>query len=55
MNILMVAPESVPFVKVGGLADAVGALAQALSKKDMTFVLFFLNTMTLNILNRLNN
>ena len=33
MNILMVAPESVPFVKVGGLADAVGALAQALSKK----------------------
>lgn len=29
----MVAPESVPFVKVGGLADAVGALAQALSKK----------------------
>ena len=33
MNILMVAPESVPFVKVGGLADAVGALAQALAKK----------------------
>jgi starch synthase len=33
MNILMVAPESVPFVKVGGLADAVGALTQALSKK----------------------
>jgi len=29
----MVAPESVPFVKVGGLADAVGSLAQALSKK----------------------
>ena len=29
----MVAPESVPYVKVGGLADAVGALAQALSKK----------------------
>jgi glycogen synthase len=28
MNILMVAPESVPFVKVGGLADAVGSLAQ---------------------------
>ena len=33
MNILMVAPESVPFVKVGGLADAVGSLAQALSNK----------------------
>jgi starch synthase len=33
MKILMVAPESVPFVKVGGLADAVGSLAQALSKK----------------------
>ena len=41
MNILMVAPESVPFVKVGGLADAVGALAQALSKKghDVRIVL----------------
>lgn len=29
----MVAPESVPFIKVGGLADAVGALSQALSQK----------------------
>ena len=37
----MVAPESVPFVKVGGLADAVGALAQALSQKghDVRIVL----------------
>ena len=41
MNILMVAPESVPFIKIGGLADAVGALSQALSNKghDVRIVL----------------
>lgn len=32
MKILMVAPEAVPFVKVGGLADVVGSLAKALSQ-----------------------
>lgn len=29
----MIAPEAVPYVKTGGLADAVGALAETLSKK----------------------
>ena len=32
-KILMVAPEAVPFVKVGGLADVVGALSKVLSEK----------------------
>jgi len=41
MKILMVAPESVPFVKVGGLADVVGALSLALASKghDVRLVL----------------
>ena len=33
MKILMVAPEVVPFVKVGGLADAVGSLSRALASR----------------------
>ena len=32
MNIVMVAPEMVPFSKVGGLGDVLGALPQALAK-----------------------
>ncbi|WP_162028341.1 MULTISPECIES: glycogen synthase GlgA [unclassified Lentimonas] len=32
-KILMVAPEAVPFVKVGGLADVVGALSKALDAR----------------------
>ena len=32
-KILMVAPEAVPFVKVGGLADVVGALSKALNTR----------------------
>ena len=32
MKILFVASESVPFVKTGGLADIVGALAPVLAK-----------------------
>lgn len=41
MKILMVAPEAVPFVKVGGLADVVGALTKELSNKghDVRLVL----------------
>ncbi len=41
MKILMVAPESVPFVKVGGLADVVGALSSALASNghDVRLVL----------------
>ena len=41
MKILMVAPEAVPFVKVGGLADVVGALTKELSQKghDVRLVL----------------
>ena len=41
MKILMVAPEAVPFVKVGGLADVVGALTKELSDKghDVRLVL----------------
>lgn len=41
MKILMVAPESVPFIKVGGLADAVGALSHSLSSRghDVRIVL----------------
>ncbi len=41
MKILMVAPESVPFIKVGGLADAVGALTRSLSSRghDVRIVL----------------
>ena len=41
MKILMVAPESVPFVKVGGLADVVGALSSTLASKghDVRLVL----------------
>lgn len=41
MKILMVAPESVPFIKVGGLADAVGALTRSLSSRghDIRIVL----------------
>ena len=40
-KVLMVAPESVPFVKVGGLADVVGALSKALDMRghDMRIVL----------------
>ena len=33
MNILFVASESVPFVKTGGLADVIGALAPVLAKE----------------------
>ena len=33
MKILFVASESVPYVKTGGLADVVGALAPVLAKK----------------------
>ena len=33
MKILFVASESVPFVKTGGLADVVGALAPVLAKQ----------------------
>lgn len=40
-KILMVAPEVVPFVKVGGLADVVGSLSKALSARghDVRIVL----------------
>ena len=34
MKILFVASESVPFVKTGGLADVVGALAPELAKEE---------------------
>src|SRR5688500_14690793 len=32
LNVLMVAAEAVPFAKVGGLADVLGALPRALEK-----------------------
>ncbi len=35
MKVLMVAPEVAPFVKVGGLADVVGALPKALYKRGI--------------------
>jgi len=34
MNILFVSPEVVPFAKTGGLADVIGALPEAIAKRD---------------------
>ena len=39
MKILFTASECVPFVKTGGLADVVGALAPVLARKVTTFAL----------------
>lgn len=37
-NIVMVSAESVPFVKVGGMADVVGALYKYIRKKENTYL-----------------
>lgn len=39
MNLLLVASEAVPFIKVGGLADVTGALAEALRARGHRVVL----------------
>ena len=38
-KILFLASEAVPFIKTGGLADAVGALPKMFNKKNLMFVL----------------